>query len=56
MTQNKLLRRLEAIEKIIKPQTSKEIPPVLQKAIDLIKSRCTNEVKDDASEGGKHEK
>ena len=34
MTRNKLLHRLEALEEIVKPKASEEIPPAVQAIID----------------------
>jgi len=36
MTRNKLLRRLEALEEIVKPKVSEGIPPAAQAVIDRL--------------------
>jgi hypothetical protein len=71
MTRNKLLRRLEALEEIIKPKASEEIPPAAQAVIDRIMANGkkareeiekmkaagkSSEPKTNTPEGEKHEK
>ena len=61
MTRNKLLRRLEALEEIVKPKVCEEIPPAAQEIIDRLmayrkKARVDVEKMKATPEGEKHEK
>jgi len=59
MTRNKLLRRLEALEEIIKPQASEEIPPAAKEMFARVMADRRPESNTQASNtpgGGNHEK
>lgn len=55
MTHNKLLRRLEALEEIVKPKVT-EIPPEAQEIIDRMLASRARRLKNTTPEGEKHEK
>ena len=55
MTRNKLLRRLEALEEIVKPKVT-EIPPEAQAIIDRMLAARAERLKITTPEDEKHEK
>ena len=55
MKQNKLLRRLEALEEIVKPKVT-EIPPEAQAIIDRMLAARAERLKITTPEDEKHEK
>lgn len=54
MTRNKLLHRLEALEEIVKPKASEEIPPAVQEVINRM--LAARRPKTSTPEGENHEK
>ena len=56
MRRNKLLRRLEALEEIVKPKVCEEIPPAAQEIIDRLMASRAERLKITTPEGEKHEK
>ena len=54
MKRNKLLRRLEMLEEIVKPKASEEIPPAAQEVINRMLAH--RRPKTNTPEGEKHEK
>jgi len=56
MTRNKLLHRLEALEEIIKPKASEEIPPAAQAVFDRILNWKNRNPETSTPKEEKHEK
>jgi hypothetical protein len=56
MTRNKLLHRLEALEEIIKPKASEEIPPAAQEIINRMRSWKERNPESNTPKGENHEK
>jgi len=56
MNRNKLLRRLEALEEIVKPKVSEGIPPAAQEILDRMAAWRKRNPESDTPKGEKHEK
>jgi|GEM_PF-2386345 hypothetical protein len=56
MKRNKLLRRLEALEEIVKPKVSEGIPPAAQEILDRMAAWRKRNPESDTPKGEKHEK
>ena len=56
MNRNKLLRRLEALEEIVKPKASEGIPPAAQEVINRMLAWRDRNPESSTPEGEKHEK
>lgn len=56
MKQNKLLRRLEALEEIVKPKASEEIPPAAQAIIERMLTWKERNPESNTPKGENHEK